>query len=115
LEHGIGHAFFAVTWVDLFSAKTGLITVSAAAVIHSPSAGSSLVPAGPRLTDTDLFAQELFPVKALNCRLGLRLRCHFHKAKTPGLAGIFVFDHSCRAYLSEGYKSFPNCFVRYIR
>jgi len=80
--------------VNLFSAKTGLITLSAAAIIHPPSPGSSLVGTGTGLIHTYLFAQEFLPVKALNGRLSLRLRRHFYKTKPPGLAIVLVFDHS---------------------
>jgi hypothetical protein len=33
LEHGKAHAFFAVTWTDLFSGKTGWV----AAAFHCPN------------------------------------------------------------------------------
>ena len=42
-SYGIARAFFAVTWVNLVSAKKELISVITAAVFHSPSESSSLV------------------------------------------------------------------------
>ncbi len=82
-------------FINLFSALTGLITVSPAAIIHPPSLHSPLIGASTSLIHTQLLAQEFFPVKALNRRLGLRLGGHFYETKPPGLAIVLVFDHSC--------------------
>src|SRR5512143_3181179 len=81
-------------FISLFSAKTGLITVPAAAIIHSPSSCSSLIGASTGLIHTDWFAQKFFPVKALNGCLGLRLGGHFYKTEPSGLTTVLVFDHS---------------------
>ncbi len=98
-------------WFNLFSAESELITVPATAIIHSSTPGPSLIGTGPGLIHTDLFAQEVLPVKALYGRLSLRLRGHLHKTKTPGLAIVLVFDHSRRSYLAEGFKSLPNRYI----
>jgi hypothetical protein len=82
-------------FINLFSAKTGLITVSAAA-IPSPSlpSGSSMIATSTRLVHNHPLAQKFLSVQALNGRLSLRLRRHFYKTKPSGLATVLVFDHS---------------------
>ena len=114
LNHEPSRDFFAEAWFNLCSAEAELITGAAAAILHSPAESSSLLGARPGLFYTHLFAQEFLTVKALNRCLGLRGRCHFNKAKTPGLATILVFDDFRRGYLAEGFKSLPNRLVSYL-
>ena len=90
---------------EVYSPVSGeVVGVNAATESTTPTTAARTRLLGTRFIDRQCTAAHFGAVERRNGRLGFRIRRHFHKAKSSGLAGKFIRDDPCGRHGAVGCK-----------